>query len=76
VLDVDVAGQRRDVAAAMMAPAATTALPDVAGEMGGECLEKGVGGIGLFSAAGEGPKMANGGQERMHALSEDDANLI
>jgi hypothetical protein len=52
VLQVDAACQRRDVAAALAAPAATTALAGVAAEKGSEGLEKGLAsGIGqLFLA--------------------------
>jgi hypothetical protein len=56
VLEVDAAGQRRDMAAA------TTALPGVVAEMGGEGLEKGVSsGIGQ-SVLYRGPGMVKGGR--------------
>jgi hypothetical protein len=40
VLEVDAAGQRRDVVAATVAPTAKVALPGVAAKMGGKGLEK------------------------------------
>jgi hypothetical protein len=63
VLEVNVAGQRQDVAAATAAPAATMVLPDVAAEMGGECLEKGVAG-GLAKAYSTAGGRIWGGQGR------------
>jgi hypothetical protein len=75
VLEVDVAGQQRDVAVAMVALAGTTVLSSMAAEIGGESLEKGVAGLAnQFSIADE---RARSGQGRSGGCARypDDTNL-
>jgi hypothetical protein len=71
VLDIDAAGQWQDMAAATTAPAAMTALPGVAAEMGVRVWrgEWGSGLVWVFSATGG---MAQGGQER----TMEDARVV
>jgi hypothetical protein len=65
VLEVDAAGQRRDVAAATVASAGTMVLPGVAAEIGGEGLKKRVArGRGLANELSIAGGRAQGSQER------------
>jgi hypothetical protein len=66
VLEVDAAGQRRDVAAATMAPAARMALPGVAAGIGAGVWRRGWLMRSLPLAGG--PGVATGGRGRTRAL--------